>query len=83
MNVPQQPAQPATTGTPAPGGEAVAPEGAATPTLPSVIVATAIGGGEATLEGTPAAGGQENPQVVPTVAPQLTPVPQVPPMVQL
>src|SRR5512136_2770863 len=62
MNVTQQPVQPLTVGTPAPGGGTTAPEGAATPTLPPVVVATTVGAGEATLEGTPAAGGQENPQ---------------------
>ncbi len=81
MNVPQQPAQPAATGTPAPGGEAVAPEGA-TPTLPPVVVATAVGGGGAVQEGTPAAGGEQNPQVVPTVAPPPTSQAQVQPTAQ-
>ena len=38
MNVPQQPVEPQTAGTPAPGVEITAPEGAATPTLPPVIV---------------------------------------------
>jgi LysM repeat protein len=81
MNVPQQPAQPVTAGTPAPGGEAVAPEGAApegaaTPTLPPIVVATTEGAGAATGEGTPAAGGGQNPQVVPTVAPPVTPAAQ-------
>ena len=54
MNVTQQPVEPQTVGTPTPGGETQAPGDAATPTLPSVIVAT--------LEGTPAAGGQATPQ---------------------
>ena len=69
MNVPQQPVEPQTVGTPVPGGEITAPEGVATPTLPPVIVATTEGGGEAVLVGTPAAGSgsQEQPQVLPTV----------------
>ena len=67
MNVTQQPVQPLTAGTPAPGG-------AATPTLPSVIVAT--------LEGTPAAGGQEQSQTSPT-APLTQPTPQVQPTAQV
>ena len=70
MNVPQQPV-----GTPAPGGEAVAPEGAATPTLPPVVVATEAGAGEATVQGTPAAGGQQTPQILPT-APVTQTMPQ-------
>ena len=83
MNVPQQPAEVLqTTGTPAPGGETTtAPEGAATPTLPAVIVATTEPGAAtegtpaAATEGTPAAGGSEsqNPTtLVPTVPPQPT-----------
>ena len=52
MTVTQQPVQPLTVGTPAPG-EAVAPEGAATPTLPAVVVATLPGEGQAIQEGTP------------------------------
>jgi hypothetical protein len=58
MTVPQQPVE-----TPAPGGEAVAPGGeavapeGATPTLPPVVVATEAGAAEATVEGTPEAGG--------------------------
>ena len=69
MNVPQQPVE-----TPLPGGEAIAPEGA-TPTLPAVVVATEAGAAEATVEGTPAAGGQEQPQISPT-APVTQPTPQ-------
>src|SRR5512135_1662339 len=60
QNVTQQPVEPLTAETPTPGGETTPPEGAATPTLPPVVVATA-GAGEATPEGTPAAGGQEQP----------------------
>jgi LysM repeat protein len=76
MNVPQQPVEPqAAVGTPAPGGEGAVPEGAATPTLPPVIVATGVSEGGAALEGTPAAGGQQQPQVLPTA--QVTqPTPQ-------
>jgi LysM repeat protein len=77
MTVPQQPV-----GTPAPGGEITAPQGAATPTLPPVIVATNAGEGGAILEGTPAAGGQEQPQTLPT-APLTQPTPQVQPTAQV
>jgi LysM repeat protein len=79
MNVTQQPV---TAETPTPGGELVAPEGGATPTLPPVIMATTVGEGEATQEGTPAAGGVETPQVEPTVAPLLTPETQAQPTAQ-
>ena len=88
MNVPQQPVEPQTAGTPVPGGEITAPEGtpvpggeitapegAATPTLPPAIVATNVGEGAAVPEGTPAAGAQEQPQIVPT-APVTQPTPQ-------
>ena len=56
---PQQPVEPQTVGTPAPGG-------AATPTVPPVVAATTAVEGGATLEGTPAAGGQATPQIQPT-----------------
>jgi LysM repeat protein len=90
MNVPQQPVESQTVGTPVPGGaitapegtpmpggEITAPEGAATPTLPPAIIATTAGGGAATQGGTPAAGSgsQEQPQVLPT-APATQPTPQ-------
>src|SRR5512136_1767106 len=77
MNVPQQPVQPQAVGTPTPGGEAAVQEGA-TPTLPPAIVATGVGEAVATPEGTPAAGGQQNPQVVPTAqVTQPTPQPEL------
>ena len=63
MNVPQQPVGPQGE-TPAPGGESNAPDGAATPTLPAVVVATS----ESVTEGTPVPGGQEVPQISPTCA---------------
>jgi len=71
--VPEQPTGPQTVETPVPGGETTAPDGAATPTLPPIVVATLEGAG---VEGTPVPGGQENPQIVPTVP---APQPQVEP----
>ncbi|NTU63298.1 MAG: LysM peptidoglycan-binding domain-containing protein [Chloroflexi bacterium] len=76
MNVPQQPVGPQGE-TPAPGGESNAPDGAATPTLPAVVVATS----ESVTEGTPVPGGQEVPQISPTVVPP-QPTPQPTPQVQ-
>jgi LysM repeat protein len=70
LNVTQQPVEQQVAGTPA-------PETAATPTLPPVVVATRVNEGEAGLEGTPAAGG-----AVPTVPPQTAAAPQAQPTVQ-
>jgi LysM repeat protein len=70
MNVTQQPVEQPLVGTPA-------PEGAATPTLPSVVVATSVGEGETGVEGTPGAG-----ETVPTVPPPTTAEPQVQPTAQ-
>lgn len=81
QNVTQQPVEPLTVGTPTPGGETSVPEGAATPTLPPVAVATTAGAGEATPEGTPAAGGQEQPPVAPAT-PQPQQMPQAQPTAQ-
>ena len=84
MNVPQQPVESQTVGTPAPGGETnLPPDGAATPTLPPVISATTVGEGAVVTEATPVPGGQDNTQLVPTVsAPQPTPQPQQTPQIQ-
>jgi LysM repeat protein len=71
--MPAQTTGPQTMETPAPG----VVDGAATPTLPPVISATTVGEGEAVMEGTPAAGGQEQPQVLPT-APLPTAAPPTP-----
>lgn len=72
MNVTQQPAELQAEGTPA-------PESAATPTLPPVVVATGVSGGETGVESTPAASGQATPQVLPTAqpTPQIQPTAQV------
>lgn len=85
QNVPQQPVDAQTAGTPAPGSEtSLPPDGAATPTLPPVISATTVGEGGAVVEGTPVPGGQGTTQpLVPTVPPpQPTPQPQQTPQIQ-
>lgn len=79
MNVPQQPVDTQGQGTPVPGGEvAVAPDTAATPTLPPVISATTVGEGAGVAEGTPVPGGQETAPLVPTAPPQPTAPPPQP-----
>jgi LysM repeat protein len=84
--VPEQPVGPQTVETPVPGGETTPPDGAATPTLPPIVVATIEGAG---VEGTPVPGGQENQQTPPTVPseqaqePAAQPTPQVQPTAQV
>lgn len=75
MNVPQQPVESQAVATPVPGGETNAPDGAATATLPAIVVATLEG---PSAENTPVPSEQQNPQLLPTAV-QPTPEPQVQP----
>jgi len=79
MNVPQQPVESQNIATPAAGGETnLPPDGAATPTLPAVIGATPVPGGQDPTQPlvptvpppqpTPAPVAQQTPQVQPTAA---------------
>ncbi len=81
MNVPQQPVESQLVETPVPGGEVVPPDGAATPTLPPIEVATLEGTG---AESTPAPAELQNPQPGQTPQPlPATPEPQVQPTAQV